>query len=248
MPAVARWVAVPARPRRCVRAASGQGRGRGGGGYRQRAGGVLRDPYDTLGVATDASQAEVKLAFRKLVRTYHPDVNPDENAAARFRRINAAYEIVGDVERRRRFDLGQDWEVRPRTLRPKKTIHDPSLSIYSPEPNLSTHSVPTSQAMDDGWMPEAETKARARATAYDPNAARSPKEAQPRRTRKRTDVALNDAERRKEGMNEVYRARFRRCWDVWCRLWMAGLNVGVPVASAYFVAVGLMHERLPLFR
>ena len=118
MPAVARWVAVSARARRCVRAATGQGRGRGGGGYRRRAGGVLRDPYDTLGVATDASQAEVKLAFRKLVRTYHPDVNPDENAAARFRRINAAYEIVGDVERRRRFDLGQDWEVRPRSLRP----------------------------------------------------------------------------------------------------------------------------------
>ena len=127
MPAVARWVAVPARPRRCVRAAAGQGRGRGGGGYRQRAGGsVLRDPYSVLGIPTDASQAEVKLAFRKLVRTYHPDVNPDENAAARFRRINAAYEIVGDVERRRRFDLGQDWEVRPRTVRPAgKTNHDP---------------------------------------------------------------------------------------------------------------------------
>ena len=211
---------------------------------------MLRDPYSVLGIPTDASQAEVKLAFRKLVRTYHPDVNPDENAAARFRRINAAYEIVGDVERRRRFDLGQDWEVRPRTLRPagKKTNHDPSsLSIYSPEPNLSTHSVPTSQAMDEGWMPEAETKARARATTYDQNAARSPK-APPRRTRKGTDVALNDDARRKEGINEVYKARFRRCWDVWCRLWMAGLNVGVPVASAYFVAVGLMHERLPLFR
>ena len=101
--------------------------------------------------------------------------------------------------------------------------------------------------MDEGWMPETETKARARATAYDPNAARSPK-APPRRTRKGTDVALNDDARRKEGISEVYKARFRRCWDVWCRLWMAGLNVGVPVASAYFVAVGLMHERLPLFR
>ena len=85
---------------------------------------MLRDPYDTLGVAPDASQAEVKLAFRKLVRTYHPDVNPDENAAARFRRINAAYEIVGDVERRRRFDLGQDWEVRPRSLRPAGKINN----------------------------------------------------------------------------------------------------------------------------
>ena len=63
MPAVARWVAVSARPRRCRPRGAGQGRGRGGGGYRQRAGGVLRDPYDTLGVATDASQAEVKLAF-----------------------------------------------------------------------------------------------------------------------------------------------------------------------------------------
>ena len=102
----------------------GDGPGPGPGRRRVPAkGGRLRAPRPVLGVATDASQAEVKLAFRKLVRTYHPDVNPDENAAARFRRINAAYEIVGDVERRRRFDLGQDWEVRPRTVRPagKKT-------------------------------------------------------------------------------------------------------------------------------
>ena len=150
MPAVARWVAVSARPRRCVRAAAAAGRGRGGGGYRQRAGGVLRDPYDTLGVATDASQAEVKLAFRKLVRTYHPDVNPDENAAARFRRINAAYEIVGDVERRRRFDLGQDWEVRPRTLVPREKKQITILEVYPSTPQNPT-SPPTPSRRRRPW-------------------------------------------------------------------------------------------------
>lgn len=102
--------------------------------------------------------------------------------------------------------------------------------------------------MDEGFVPEAQTKARARATAYDPNRYDRYAKAPPRRTRKGTDVALDDEKRRKEGIDKVYKARFRRFWDVWCRLWMAGLNVGVPVASAYFVAVGLMHERLPLFR
>ena len=100
--------------------------------------------------------------------------------------------------------------------------------------------------MDEGWMPEAETKARARATAYDPNAARSKTKARP--GGRESEPAAGGWRRSEGEVNEVYRARFRRCWDVWCRLWMAGLNVGVPVASAYFVAVGLMHGRLPLFR
>ena len=71
-----------------------------------------RDPYRVLDVEMDASQAEIKLAFRQLTKRTHPDVNPSDNAAETFRRINAAYEIVGDAERRRRFDLGNDWEVR----------------------------------------------------------------------------------------------------------------------------------------
>ena len=52
-------------------------------------------PYRVLGVAPDATSPEIKLAYRKLVRTTHPDVCDDADAAATFRRVNGAYEIVG---------------------------------------------------------------------------------------------------------------------------------------------------------
>ena len=143
--ASARWVAAPAAPlpRRCLRAypararaAGGQGQGAGGGGYRYRAGGAMpRDPYRVLDVEMDASQAEIKLAFRQLTKRTHPDVNPSDNAAEMFRRINAAYEIVGDAERRRRFDLGNDWEVRYQILK--------SCNVGMPIPDsLSLTSIP----------------------------------------------------------------------------------------------------------
>ncbi len=74
----------------------------------------FKDYYQTLGVAKTASQDEIKSAFRKLARTHHPDmVKPKERAAAseRFKEINEAYEVLGDPEKRRRYDtLGADWE------------------------------------------------------------------------------------------------------------------------------------------
>lgn len=97
-------------------------------------------------------------------------------------------------------------------------------------------------------MPEAETKARARTAASNPNSQAAAKAPNSRRKREGMDVALDDEDRRKAGLNRLYRVRFKRVWGVWCKVWMAGLNVGVPVASAYFVVVGLMHEKLPMFR
>ncbi len=102
--------------------------------------------------------------------------------------------------------------------------------------------------MDEGWMPEAETKARARTAAYNPNSQAAAKAPNSRRKREGMDVALDDEDRRKAGLNRLYRVRFKRVLGVWCKVWMAGLNVGVPVASAYFVVVGLMHEKLSMFR
>tara|TARA_B110000046_G_C12792910_1_gene313849 strand:- start:138 stop:446 length:309 start_codon:yes stop_codon:yes gene_type:complete len=102
--------------------------------------------------------------------------------------------------------------------------------------------------MDEGWMPEAETKARAQAAAYNPNSQAAAKPPNSRRKREGMDVAVFDEDRRQAGLNRLYRIRFKRVWGVWCKVWMAGLNVGVPVASAYFVVVGLMHEKLPMFR
>ena len=73
-----------------------------------------RDYYETLGVPRTASQDEVKRAFRQLARAHHPDVNQDPKAAERFKEINAAYQVLGDPERRARYDRGEvDGAFRP---------------------------------------------------------------------------------------------------------------------------------------
>jgi curved DNA-binding protein len=70
------------------------------------------DYYKILGVAKSASAKEIKAAFRKLARKYHPDVNPGKKEAeARFKEVNEAYEVLGDKEKRKRYDeLGANWD------------------------------------------------------------------------------------------------------------------------------------------
>ncbi len=76
----------------------------------------MRDPYDVLGVSKSASAAEIKSAFRKLAKKLHPDANKhDPKAASRFAELNAAYEILGDDDKRKAFDRGEiDAEGKPR--------------------------------------------------------------------------------------------------------------------------------------
>src|SRR5262245_23721151 len=71
----------------------------------------VRDYYEVLGVPRNASQKDIKSAFRKLARRYHPDVNPnDREAAEKFKEIGEANEVLSDPEKRRRYDqLGRDW-------------------------------------------------------------------------------------------------------------------------------------------
>ncbi len=76
----------------------------------------MRDPYDVLGVPRSASEADVKRAYRKLAKQYHPDKHQgDKRAQAKFSEISSAYEIVGDKEKRGKFDRGEiDADGKPR--------------------------------------------------------------------------------------------------------------------------------------
>lgn len=68
----------------------------------------MRDPYDVLGVSKKASEAEIKKAFRTLAKKHHPDTHSnDAGAKKRFQEISAAYDIVGDKEKRAKFDAGE---------------------------------------------------------------------------------------------------------------------------------------------
>src|SRR5438067_1358540 len=79
----------------------------------------FRDYYETLGVPKTASEEEIRSAFRKLARKYHPDVAKDKKAAEeKFKEINEAYEVLGDPEKRKKYDqLGADWN-RPGGFQP----------------------------------------------------------------------------------------------------------------------------------
>src|SRR6266542_3277417 len=72
----------------------------------------FKDYYKTLGVGRSASDEEIRKAFRKLARQYHPDVAKDKKAAEeKFKEINEAYEVLSDSEKRKRYDeLGANWK------------------------------------------------------------------------------------------------------------------------------------------
>jgi DnaJ-class molecular chaperone len=68
----------------------------------------MRDPYDILGVPKTAGEADIRKAFRKLAKQWHPDMKPgDKQAEARFREINAAYDLLSDKAKRARYDRGE---------------------------------------------------------------------------------------------------------------------------------------------
>ena len=113
----------------------------------------MRDPYEVLGVPKSASDAEIKKAFRSLAKKHHPDTKGGDKAAQkRFQEISAAYDIVGDKEKRVKFDAGQiDAGGNPRGFDPRAHGYEggpfsqrapiPAISI-SPGPIRATKAKP----------------------------------------------------------------------------------------------------------
>jgi len=85
----------------------------------------FRDYYETLGIARGASEDEIKKAYRKLARKYHPDLNPNNKQAEdKFKEVQEAYDVLSDKEKRTKYDqLGQNWK---------------SGSDFTPPPNWQT--------------------------------------------------------------------------------------------------------------
>jgi curved DNA-binding protein len=72
----------------------------------------FKDYYTIMGVARDATQDEIKRAYRKLARKYHPDVSKEKDAEARFKEVGEAYEVLKDAEKRAAYDqLGANWKA-----------------------------------------------------------------------------------------------------------------------------------------
>jgi DnaJ-class molecular chaperone len=69
---------------------------------------LARDPYQELGVSRGAGEDEIRKAFRNLAKKHHPDANPGDKAAEeRFKRVSAAFDILGDPDKRKKFDAGE---------------------------------------------------------------------------------------------------------------------------------------------
>jgi DnaJ-class molecular chaperone len=102
---------------------------------------LAADPYKTLGVKKDASQADIQKAYRKLAKKLHPDLNPgNKRAEEQFKEMTAAYDLLGDAEKRARFDRGEidaAGQERPRQRYYRDFAEDTGSNPYSSSAGFS---------------------------------------------------------------------------------------------------------------
>lgn len=97
-----------------------------------------KDYYRVLGVSKTSTETEIRKAFRKLARQYHPDLNPGDKASEeRFKEMNEAYEVLGDPDKRRKYDeLGSNWEEIQRNREYARRYAEPGFEGSSEEFDL----------------------------------------------------------------------------------------------------------------
>ncbi len=94
--------------------------------------GPVKDYYDILGVSRKASEADIKKAYRRLARKYHPDVSKEPDAAQRFKEMKEAYDVLRNSEKRAAYDqFGHDWKTGP------EVGHGPAWEYQSPFGGMS---------------------------------------------------------------------------------------------------------------
>ena len=100
---------------------------------------VEKDYYKILGISREASQAEIKAAYRKLARKFHPDVNPgDKSAEAKFKEINEAFEVLSDAEKRQKYnEYGDQWQYAEHIARARQAQQQQQKWEYSPGESYS---------------------------------------------------------------------------------------------------------------
>lgn len=188
---------------------------------------LTSDPYEVLGVSSDASIEEIKLAYRKRTKALHPDVNPSPNAAESFRRVNRAYAVVSDASRRSLFDLGRDLEARDEGFAPDgETRRRAARERYG---SVS----PSNAGPDDGYWDDVRQGSRYDGVGVGRNAKTQSSESNPFGVVP-DDAALRERNKRRQ----MFRAA-QNAWTKWCSAWFVALTLAVPLGAAYFAAYGI---------